>query len=169
MKLQNQINKFVFMIIIAFSFVQITKAEYRTVNDINQMAIDRRNIIEPIQQHEQEEKKYIEIQAVLSFYSTLNEENGQGSIDAQGNELKYGTIAIPRSIELGTKFQFDYFGDKIFTGTDRGSEKHIRIDDNGIYRIDVCIERPQGYSDSQYWQYVNDMGKIETKGKMFIE
>ena len=157
-------HKFILLSIIIITFLFTNVNTYAETIDTIQMSKDRYEIEET-----KEEREYKEITCCLSFYTTLNSENGYGAIDAQGNKLKFGTIAIPRSIPLGTQFQFDYFGDVVFTGTDRGSTKHIRITDEGVYRIDVCIERPYGYSDSQYWQYVNNMGKVTTKGKMFIE
>ena len=153
---------------------QIEFLPNENIIDCNTSMKDRYSILDIEQKRieqerkEKESKKYIEINCELSFYTTLNCENGYGAVDAQGNSLKFGTIAIPREINLGTKFSFDYFGDMIFTGTDRGSKNHIRITENGIYRIDVCIERPNGYSDYQYWEYVNNMGKIKTKGKMYL-
>ena len=152
-----------------FVCTQLEAKEIRTEQDCNTIMKERCEMLDFEQLEELRKPKYIEINCILSFYTTLNSENGFGAIDAQGNKLKFGTIAIPREIELGTQFSFDYFGDTVFTGTDRGSKKHIRIDENGNYRIDVCIERLQGQSDSQYLQYVNNMGKVETKGKMYIE
>lgn len=141
----------------------VSANDYRTEKEINQMCIDRYNI------EEVQKEEYIEIECELSYYTTLNCENGYGAIDAQGNKLKFGTIAVPRSIALGTEFSFDVFEGVRFTGADRGSKKHIRITDDGIYRMDVCIERNKGETDAQYWNRVNNMGKTKTKGKMYIK
>ncbi len=140
----------------------VSANDYRDEEEINQIAMDRYNI-------EESKEKYIEIECELSYYTTLNCENGYGAIDAQGNKLKFGTIATPRSVPLGTEFEFDVFDGVRFIGTDRGSTKHIRITKDGIYRIDVCIERNKGESDSEYWNRVNALGKTKTKGKMYIE
>lgn len=140
----------------------VSANDYRTEEDINQMCIDRYNI-------EDGQEEYIEIECELSYYTTLNCENGYGAIDAQGNALKFGTIAIPRDIALGTEFSFDVFEGVRFIGTDRGSRKHIRIRQDGVYRIDVCIERNKGESDEQYRSRVSAMGKTTTKGKMYIK
>lgn len=114
-----------------------------------------------------EDMDYKEIDVVLSFYTDLNCENGFGSIDAMGNTLVDGTIAIPREIPLGTQFTFEEYPNKLFIGTDRGSKKHIRITSDNVYRIDMFIPRPSGYSDSEYHEYVNNMGKLKTKGRMY--
>lgn len=141
----------------------VSANDYRTEEEVNQMCIDRYDI------EEVQEEEYIEIECELSYYTTLNSENGYGAIDAQGNSLKFGTIAIPREIDLGTEFSFDVFEGVRFTGTDRGSKKHIRITSDGIYRMDVCIERNKGETDEQYWSRVNALGKTKTKGKMYIK
>ena len=162
MILRKITTTFVFVIMLSFLLVQTVKAD-----DCNEKMKERYTKI--VHKEENDEKNnYIEIDCILSFYSCLNCENGYGNVDAQGNKLKFGTIAIPRELELGTKIKFDYFGDMIFTGTDRGSENHIRITEDGTYRIDVCIDRPNGYTDNQYLQYVNNMGKVETKGYILL-
>ena len=82
--------------------------------------------------------------------------------------MKYGTIAVDRDIPFNTKFSFDCFGEKIFTATDRGNPKYIRVE-GGVHYIDVCIERPKGMNDDEYLRYVNNMGRIQTKGKMYLD
>lgn len=119
---------------------------------------------------EEEEKKYIEINVEISFYTSLIEENTPlGGIDAQGNPLVWGTLAVPRSVKLGTKFEIEGYEGNTFVARDRGSVKHIRIKEDGTYRIDMFVPRKQGENDSQYWQRVNNYGKIKRKAKMYIE
>lgn len=159
-------KKIVLAVLILITWATLVQSvsanDYRTEEEVNQIAIDRYNI--------EEQEEYIEIECELSYYTTLNCENGYGAIDAQGNKLKFTTIAIPREVSLGTEFSFDVFEGVRFTGTDRGSKKHIRIrKEDGVYRIDVCIERIKGESNEEYKSRVNAMGKTKTKGKMYIK
>lgn len=120
--------------------------------------------------YQEEEKKYIEIDVELSFYTSLIEENtSHGSVDAQGNPLEWGTIAVPRSIELGTKFDIEGYEGTTFVARDRGSKKHIRIKEDGTYRIDMFVPRKDGEDDDTYWERVNNYGKVKRKAKMYIE
>lgn len=119
---------------------------------------------------EEEEQKYIDINVEISFYTALVEENTYlGGIDAQGNPLVWGTLAVPRSVKLGTKFEIEGYEGTTFVARDRGSVKHIRIKEDGTYRIDLFVPRKQGENDYQYWKRVNDYGKIKRKAKMYIE
>lgn len=121
-------------------------------------------------EEEKIEEKHIEIDVEISFYTSLVEENTVlGGIDAQGNPLVWGTLAVPRSVELGTKFEIEGYEGTTFVARDRGSVKHIRIKEDGTYRIDLFVPRKQGENDSQYWTRVNNYGKIKRKAKMFIE
>ena len=130
-------------------------------------SIDRYNIQEPVFEVERE---FIEIDVELSFYTGLACENTPlGAVDAQGNALIWGTIAVPRTVSLGTEFSFDNYPDMIFTARDRGSVKHIRVTDKGVYRMDVYCPRKQGESDSAYYKRVNNYGKIKTKGKLYTD
>lgn len=119
---------------------------------------------------EEEEEEYVEIDVEISFYTALKEENSpHGGVDAQGNPLIWSTIAVPRSVELGTLFDIDGYEGTTFVARDRGSKKHIRIKEDGTYRIDMFIPRKSGENDREYWQRVNDYGKIKRKAKMYIE
>ncbi len=100
----------------------------------------------------------------LTFYTGLVCENTiHGAVDAIGNDLKYGTVAIPRDFELGTQFEIDGYNGT-FNGTDRGSIYHIRVKDDGTIRLDMFIPRNDGESDDAWWERVNAMGRIHTTG-----
>ena len=120
---------------------------------------------------EQEAKKNGKtINIEISFYTDLIEENSHlGGIDAQGNPLIWGTIAVPRSVELGTKFEIKGYEGTTFVARDRGSIKHIRIKEDGTYRIDMFIPRQNGEDDDQYWLRVNNLGKVKTTALMYKE
>lgn len=118
----------------------------------------------------EEEKKYVEIDVEISFYTSLQEENSpHGGIDAQGNQLVWSTIAVPRSVSLGTKFEIEGYEGTTFVARDRGSVKHIRIKEDGTYRIDMFIPRKSGETDREYWLRTNNYGKIKRTAKMYIE
>ena len=101
-----------------------------------------------------------------SFYTNLFEENGTHGKDALGNPLIFGCVAIPYELSLGTKLEIDLYPNTIFIGNDRGSKKHIRITEDGTYRIDVFIPRQSGESDYSYLNRVNNMGKVKTTGRI---
>ncbi|MGL5690525.1 MAG: hypothetical protein ACRDD8_06845, partial [Bacteroidales bacterium] len=102
----------------------------------------------------------------ITFYTSLACENGPyGAVDAQGSDLKFGTIAVPREYKLGTSFEFEGI-DGIFYGTDRGSKKHIRTKEDGTIRVDMFIPRIKSESDSSYYKRVNNYGRYKTKGRM---
>ena len=116
------------------------------------------------------EEEWIEVNLHISYYTTLDCENSSyGAIDAQGNELKFGTIAIPRDLPLGTQFKIDGYEDMIFTGTDRGSTKYIRWIDTNTMKIDMCIPRNKGEGDKAYFNRVNSMGVTKTTGRYKVK
>ena len=101
-----------------------------------------------------------------SFYTNLFEENGTHCKDALGNLLTFGCVAIPYELDLGTKLEIDLYPNTTFIGNDRGSKKHIRITEDGTYRIDVFIPRQYGESEFEYLTRVNNMGKVKTIGRI---
>lgn len=125
---------------------------------------DRYNIIEELP------KQCKEINIEITFYTGLACENTvHGSVDAQGNDLVWSTIAVPRSIDLGTKFEIDLYPNQTFVARDRGSVKHIRIKEDGTYRIDIFCPRKSGETDDEYWSRVNAYGRITTTGRIMLE
>ena len=101
-----------------------------------------------------------------SFYTSTLIENGTHGKDALGNTLTFGCVAIPYELSLGTKLEIDIYPNTTFVGNDRGSKKHIRITENGTYRIDIFIPRQYGESDYIYLNRVNNMGKVKTTGRI---
>lgn len=141
--------------------------EPKTADDFNKAMSERFSIIEK-DKKEETKKEYIEVDCEITFYTSLLCENTHyGAVDAQSNPLKWGTIAIPRDYELGTKFEFDGI-DGTFTGTDRGSKKHIKVKSNGVIRIDMFVPRNKGESDDSYYERVNNYGRFKTKGRILI-
>lgn len=102
----------------------------------------------------------IEVNFKISFYTSLACENTKyGAVDAMGNSLKYGTIAVPKNIPLKSKFHID---DEEFVARDRGGK--IKWIDENTMKIDIFIPRKKGESDSQYYKRVNNMGIQSAKG-----
>lgn len=136
----------------------------KTANEQNETMKARWNIEEEIEK----DCNCYGIDVEMSFYTSLIEENtSYGSVDAQGNPLTFGTIAIPRDIALGTRLHINNVGD--FVGRDRGSRKHIRIKEDGTWRIDVFIPRIKGETDNQYWRRVNNYGKVKERASVYCD
>jgi 3D (Asp-Asp-Asp) domain-containing protein len=94
---------------------------------------------------------------ILTFYSSLNCENGFGNKTCTGEKLYDGLVAS-NYYRLNTRIQLEGWGE--VTVGDRGSDRYF----NNDYRLDVYIPKEQGESDSHYFKRVNNMGKIKVKG-----
>ncbi|MBV7275174.1 hypothetical protein JMF89_11595 [Clostridiaceae bacterium UIB06] len=98
-----------------------------------------------------------EIDIVLTFYTSLAEENGgYRGINCLGQKLTPGMVAN-NVLPLGTEIHTSEFG--TLTVSDRGGNNF-----NTIHRLDVYIPRNNGESDSDYLKRVNDMGKVKVNG-----
>lgn len=97
------------------------------------------------------------IDIVLTFYTSLAEENGgYRGINCMGQKLIPGMVAN-NVLPLGTEIYTSEFG--TLTVSDRGGNNF-----NTIHRLDVYIPRNNGESDSDYLKRVNDMGKVKVNG-----
>ena len=92
---------------------------------------------------------------ILTFYTSLPEENGGYTVTCQGKELKNGMVAS-NIYPLGTKIRIN---GKIFTVSDRGGKNF-----NHSNRLDVLVERNSGESNSEYLKRVNSLGKVKVTG-----
>lgn len=99
---------------------------------------------------------------ILTFYSSMNSENGYGAITSQGKRLSRGGVAN-NVIPQNTKLYLEKWGEVIVN--DKGSNKHFSVDN----RLDVYIEREAGESDSQYKKRVNSYGIQRVKGYIVKE
>lgn len=134
----------------------------RTPEQLNQMMKDRYNI----QENKVEDDKlkgYTKVNLIISHYSDMDYENGQGAINAQDERLKFGMIAIPRDLPLNTKFYIKGYKTQ-FVGSDRGSSRHIRWVNNNTMKIDMFVERLDSESDYEYAQRISDLGVKKTIG-----
>lgn len=93
----------------------------------------------------------------LTFYSSLNCENGYGAITSTGHKLFDGVVAS-NHYKINTKIKLQGWGE--VTVLDRGSDKYF----NNDYRLDVYIPREPNESDSHYYSRVNKMGRVKVKG-----
>jgi len=109
-------------------------------------------------QKELEEQKKKEWQEfILTYYSSLNSENGFGAITSQGKKLSRGGVAN-NVIPQNTKIYLEGYGNVVVN--DKGSNKHFAVDN----RLDVFIEREYGESDSQYSKRISKLGVQKVKG-----
>ena len=95
----------------------------------------------------------------LSFYTSLSAENSNSGtgVDCHSNPLVYGTVA-DNQLPYGTKIYIKGWG--IFTVRDRGSSKYF----SNKNELDVFIPREQGETNEEYYNRVNNMGRVVSKG-----
>jgi 3D (Asp-Asp-Asp) domain-containing protein len=93
---------------------------------------------------------------VLTFYTSLNEENGYGPITCGGSRLRDGIVAN-NVLSQGTVIMTKEYGELIVA--DRGGDNF-----NVRHRLDVFVPRNKGESDYQYKKRVNAMGIVKVKG-----
>lgn len=92
----------------------------------------------------------------LTYYTSLNCENGHGAITCTGKPLRKG-ICANNIYPLGTIIRLE--DGKEFVVADRGGNSF-----NDETRLDVFIERYDYESDDEYKKRVNDMGRTKIKG-----
>ena len=97
-----------------------------------------------------------EIYARLSFYTSLDCENGFGAITSTGARLRDGIIAN-NMYPIGTNIHFKGYGH--YQVLDRGGSGF-----NNYNSFDVFVPRNYGESDSQYYNRVNNLGIKQVKG-----
>lgn len=102
-----------------------------------------------------------EIDFILSFYSSLPEENGNCIVTCTGQPLRYGIVAS-NVYPLGTKIYLEGYG--LFTVADRGGS-HF----DNYNRLDVLIPKEGDENVNQYRRRVNNMGKPHVKGYVQIK
>lgn len=93
---------------------------------------------------------------ILTFYTSLDCENGYGAITCRGQKLQDGIVAN-NVLPLGTKIQLENIGEVVVS--DRGG-----ADFNSSNRLDVFVPRRHGESESHYYNRVNNMGRVKVKG-----
>ena len=141
-----------------------------TAEEVNDMYVERISIEENV-----EEEDYIEIKCELTFYTYLPQCCGKGDgITASGKTVNSYTVAVPRKVNstnpvfpFGTKIYIEGYGDKIVQDT--GNPKYLKIKSDGTYILDVFIPRNSGESDNQYLTRVNNMGRVPSTAKVYID
>ena len=132
--------------------------ENKMLNEISNGLINQQQ--EQAKQDEiklQEESKIVEF--VLTFYTSLNCENGYGAITCTGKPLVDGMVAN-NVYSIGTTIKLDGYGE--VTVADRGSNKYF----NNETRLDVYIPKNSDENNSEYFRRVNKMGKVTVKGRI---
>lgn len=102
------------------------------------------------------------IEFTLTFYTTLDEENGWGPINCLGEPLAAGMVAN-NVIPLGTKIDLgENYG--IVEVRDRGG-KNFDV----AHRLDFLVMRNAGESDQEYYRRVNNYGIKKVTGYILEE
>lgn len=99
------------------------------------------------------------IEFILTFYTSLDCENGYGAITCTGKPLVDGMVAN-NVYSIGTTIKLDGYGE--VTVADRGSNKYF----NNETRLDVYIPKNSDENNSEYFRRVNKMGKVTVKGRI---
>lgn len=116
---------------------------------------ERKRLEEQKRKEEEKERNSRKKEFILTFYTTLSEENGGYTTTCRGEKLKEGTVAS-NYYPLDTKIKINNI---VFTVSDRGGKSFNK--DN---RLDVLVERKPGESDYNYKTRVNNLGKIKVTG-----
>lgn len=109
--------------------------------------------LDPVSSHVKGNKKTFE----LTFYTSLNEENGWGPVTATGTPLADKMLLASNVYKAGTKIYLEGFG--ILTVEDTGGGSF-----NNPNRLDVYIPRNSGESDKDYYKRVNGYGRLHVEG-----
>lgn len=110
---------------------------------------------------EEEERRSRMVEFTLTFYTTLNEENGWGPINCLGEPLAAGMVAN-NVLPLGTKIDLGDYG--VVEVRDRGGNNF-----NVMHRIDYLVMRNPGESDREYFKRVNNYGVKKVMGYIVEE
>ncbi len=132
-------------------------------NNKNRMIHEIKNGLDLIRKEKQDkEKEYKQwfnnncINFTLTYYTSLNCENGHGAITCEGKPLEEG-ICASNVYPLGTIIRFED-GQELMVA-DRGGNNF-----NNELRLDVFIERYDDESNYEYFKRVNNMGRTKIRG-----
>lgn len=159
--------------------VEVEDKEESFVSIFAEAMLEEYEIVEEIYN----EPDYVTINVVVSYYTKLEEENGEGYAgrNAIDGYLSNTSVAIPRNgiIEYGMKLEFedlgvlymaDYDGQYLERiADDCGNPSHIRVREDGVYRIDIFCPELEGEIEEEYKARVNRYGKHETTCKVYLE
>lgn len=161
----------------AVVFRSITQPEVLVVNRVG-LPIELPEVTqeptEPVQEIQVEEQATLPQEAetspqgrkvalTLSHYTDSAEENGgYAGLDAMGQKLVWGTMAS-NNFDKGTKIYVDEY-EHVFTVSDVGSSKYLKVLDDGSIKVDIFVPRLDGESREDYKARVLYMGVIKTTG-----
>lgn len=162
------------------------KEPYNFISTISESIRGNLMVGEQKEVKKEEKKDYVMIDVIVSYYTSVEEENGNGleGRNAIGGYLSNTSIAIPRVTEnsivkYGSVIEFEDLGEaymKDYNGKylkriadDCGSPKHIRIREDGVYRMDIYCPKFPNESKSQYIKRVNNYGKYKTTAKVYLK
>lgn len=148
------------------AIIQIEDTEKRMQNineqiqlQIQQMENEIKEIETKLKEEEERRKKMVEF--TLTFYTTLDEENGWGPINCLGEPLAQGMVAN-NVLPLGTKIDLGEYG--VVEVRDRGGSNF-----DVMHRIDYLVMRNPGESDKEYFTRVNNYGVQKVMGYIIEE
>ena len=104
-------------------------------------------------------KQGTEVDFILTFYTSLPCENGGYTTTAWGEPLTYGVVAS-NVYSKGTTIYLEGYGQSVVA--DRGGSNF-----DNYNRLDVFIPKKEGESESQYYERVNALGVVKTKGYVY--
>lgn len=148
-QLEKQINQ------LSKELKEKDKKLLKAIEKLQKQEEERKRLEEQKRKEEEKEKNSRKKEFILTFYTTLPEENGGYTTTCRGEKLKEGTVAS-NYYSLDTKIKIDNI---VFTVSDRGGKSFNK--DN---RLDVLVERKPGESDYNYKTRVNNLGKIKVTG-----
>lgn len=135
------------------------------------------NQIEKIK--EEEKKKEITKDAIVSYYTHLPDEGGGLGITASGEKISNTSVAIPRKDDLlqfgdtiifetlSPKYMKDYNGQYLTrVADDTGNPRYIRKIDNNTYKLDVYCPKLPNETNYDYKKRVRGYGITNTKIKI---
>lgn len=101
-------------------------------------------------------KSKVEKNAIITYYTELPNELGNGSVTASGKQVQDGFIAAPDEYEFGTEIIID---GKTYVVEDRGG--YINTLEDGTIRLNIFVPRLDGENDTDYNNRVLQMGVTE--------
>lgn len=148
------------------AFIKIEETEKKVQNINQQLEIKIADIEQQIQEiqakiQEEEERRSKMVEFTLTFYTTLDEENGWGPINCLGEPLAQGMVAN-NVLPIGTKIDLGEYG--VVEVRDRGGSNF-----DVMHRIDYLVMRNPGESDSEYFKRVNNYGIKKVMGYIIEE
>lgn len=158
----NELTKQIEQALIDISENEKQIEEFNTLIEAKIIEVEKRvqELEDKVNAEIERQKKMVEF--TLTFYTTLDEENGWGPINCLGEPLAAGMVAN-NVLPLGTKIDLgEEYG--IVEVRDRGG-KNFDVS----HRLDFLVMRNEGESDREYYERVNNYGIKKVMGYILEE